>query len=248
MNLLIRTELQKLATVRTFKGVLAGAVAFTLVRFSMVVVNAGKIEAAPLGTGSSTRDLMSSAGTAALLFLVVGILSVSTEFRHGTIGWTFLATPNRWRVMAAKVTAVLIVSVAYAVAISAAVLGLIALLFAQRGIPFDTINSELAATMAGSVVGVPLYGVLGVGLGALIHNQIAALMIPLGYLLIVETLLPSYGLGKLMVWLPGGASAALARADMPGLLPMWAGGLLMAAYAALAVFAGGSALARRDVT
>ncbi|HEX2178498.1 MAG TPA: hypothetical protein VHL54_03115, partial [Actinomycetota bacterium] len=138
MNRLIGTELRKLATVRTFWGLLAGAVASTLVRFGMVVVNSGKIEAAPLGTGASTRDLMNSAGTGVLVILVVGILSVSTEVRHGTIGWTFLATPNRWRVMGAKVAAVLIVSLVYAVAITAAVLGLVSLLFARQGIPFDT--------------------------------------------------------------------------------------------------------------
>lgn len=93
-----------------------------------------------------------------------------------------------------------------------------------------------------------MYAVLGVGLGALLHNQVAALMIPLGYLLIVENLLPSFGLMKLVVWLPGGATASLARADLPGLLPMWAGGILLVAYAAAAVFAGGFVLARRDVT
>jgi ABC-2 type transport system permease protein len=248
MTRLIKTELRKLATVRTFKGIVVGAAVFTLVWFAMVVVNAGKIEAAPLGTGASTRDLMNSAGTGAILFLVLGILAVSTEIRHGTIGWTFLATPNRWRVMAAKVSAVLMVSAVYAIAISVLVIGLIALLFAQKGIPFDTINSELVAAMAGAVVGVPLYGILGVGMGALIHNQVAALLIPLAYLLVVETLLPSFGLMPLMVWLPGGASASLARADLPGLLPMWGGGLLMAAYAAAAVAAGGRALAGRDVT
>lgn len=248
MKRLIRAELRKLTTVRTSKGLIAGAVAFTLVRFVMVVVNAGKIESAPLGTGASTRSLLNSAGTGTLVFLVIGILAVSAEVRHGTIGWTFLATPSRWRVMAAKVAAVLIVSLVYAVTISGLVVAMTAVLFSQRGIPFDTVNAELAATMAGSVVGMPLYGILGVGMGALIHNQIAALMIPLAYLLIVETLIPSFGLMKLMTWLPGGATASLARADMPGLLPMWAGGLLLAAYAAAAVVAGGTALARRDVT
>lgn len=248
MKRVVWTELLKLATVRTFKGILAGAVMFTLVRFGTVVVNAGKIEAAPLGTGASTRDLINSVGSGALLFLVVGILSVSTEVRHGTIGWSFLATPNRWRVMGAKVVAVAIVSVAYVLAISALVVALTASLFAQRGIPLDTINPELAATMAGAMLAVPLYSVMGVGFGALIHNQIAALMIPLAYLMVLENLLPSYGLLKLMLWLPGGATASLARADLPGLLPMWAGGLLMAAYAAAAVVAGGRALTRRDVT
>jgi ABC-2 type transport system permease protein len=248
MTRLVRAELLKLQTIRTFKGVVGGAVIFSLIRFAMVVVNSGKIESAPLGTGASTRDLMLTAGAGAILLLVVGVLSVSTEVRHGTIVWTLLATPQRWRVLGAKVGAVAVVALTYLIAMSALILSLIAFLFSRRGIPFDTVNGELAATMAGSVIGIPLYAILGVGLGALIHNQIAALLIPLSWVLIVETLLPSFGLIRVMAWLPGGATAALARADLPGLLPAWAGALLMVAYAAAALAAGGLALGRRDLT
>lgn len=248
MRQLIRTELLKLATTRAFKGIVAGAFLFTIFRFVMVVESAGKIEAAPLGTAASTRDLMMTVGTGTILFLVIGILSVSTEVRHGTIGWTFLATPVRWRVLAAKVATVAIVALAYTLLVTGVVLGLTAALFAREGIPLDAVNRELVSAMAGAVVALPVYAVMGVGLGALIPDQIAALLIPLSWLLIVENLLPSYGLVGLVVWLPGGATAALARADLPGLLPVWGGALLLLAYAAGAVAAGGKLLARRDVT
>ena len=248
MMQLIRTELLKLRTIRTYKGIIAGAVLFTLFRLLMVVKSAGKIEAAPLGTAASTRDMMLTAGAGTILFLVVGILSVSTEVRYGTIGSTFLAAPNRWRVMAAKVAAVILVAVVYLAAVSILVAGLIAAVFAIQRVPLDTLNAELALVMAGVLVAMPLYGVIGVGMGALISNQLAALLIPLSWLLMVENLLPSFGLVRVLVWLPGGATAAMARSDLPGLLPPWGGALLLAIYAAAAVAIGGKALTGRDVT
>lgn len=248
MTQLIKTELLKLATIRTFKGLIAGSVAFTLLRFAMVVSSAGKIESSPLGTAASTQSLMLAAGSGTILFLVVGVLIVVTEYRHGTIGLTFLATPRRGMVVAAKVVTAAIVALAYLLAVSVLVLGLIVALFRSRNIPLDAINGELLALMGGVVVGMPLYAVMGVGLGALIRHHVAALMIPLAWFLIVETLLPSFGLTPILTWLPGGATAALARSNVPGLLPMWGGALLLVFYAAATSALGGWILARRDVT
>jgi ABC-2 type transport system permease protein len=248
MTQLIKTELLKLSTIRTFKGLIAGSVVFTLVRFAMVVSSAGKIENYPLGTAASTQSLMLTAGSGTILFLVVGVLIVVTEYRHGTIGLTFLSTPRRGMVMAAKVAAAAAVALAYLLAVTILVLGLIIALFSTRNIPLATINGELLALMGGVVIGMPLYAVMGVGCGALIRHHVAALMIPLAWFLIVETLLPSFGLTTILTWLPGGATAALARSNLPGLLPMWGGALLLAFYAAAISALGGWILARRDVT
>ena len=248
MTRLIKTELLKMWSIRTFKGLILGSVALALVRFTTVVASAGRIEAFPLGTAASTRSLLQAGGSGTILLLVVGVLIVVTEIRHGTIGLTFLTTPNRWQVVMAKVAAAAFVAVAYLLTISALLLGLIVLLFSQRGIPLDAVNGELVAGMVGIVIGMPLYAVLGVGLGALIRHHLAAIMIPLGWLLVVETLLPSFGLTRLLAWLPGGATAALARSDLPGILPMWGGGVLLGLYAAAAVLGGGAVLAKRDIT
>lgn len=51
-------------------------------------------------------------------------------------------------------------------------------------------------------------------------------------------------------WLPGGAAAVLTRSATyeGGLLPMWAGGLLFAAYGLAFAMAGTRFVLRRDVT
>lgn len=248
MNRLVKTELLKLTTVRTFAGILLAGMILTLIRFAIVVFSAGKAEASPLGTASSTRDLLLSVGSSTILLLIFGVLAVTTEIRHGTIGWTFLATPIRWRVVIAKLAAVAVSSLSYLIVVSLIVLGLTIGLFMRNGLPMDVIGGELLAALGGSALGTFLYAGLGVGLGAIIRHQVAALMIPLGWFIVVENLLPSFGLNRLYAWLPGGATAALARSDLPGLLPMWLGAVILAGYAVVAVVVGVGVLSTRDLT
>jgi hypothetical protein len=88
---------------------------------------------------------------------------------------------------------------------------------------------------------------MGVGIGALVPNQVAAVLLPVLWLLLFENLLPAYGLARLVPWLPGGAASALTRSELPGLLPMWAGGLLLLAYTLAFVLAGARRFSRLDI-
>ena len=46
--------------------------------------------------------LAGSAGIATLFALIYGVMLISGEYRHGTITWTFLATPRRAHVAELK--------------------------------------------------------------------------------------------------------------------------------------------------
>jgi ABC-type transport system involved in multi-copper enzyme maturation permease subunit len=248
MKRLIKTELLKLTTIRTFAGILLTGLILTLIRFTMVVVSAGKAETPALGTASSTRDLLMSIGSGTILLLLFGVLAVTTEIRHGTIGWTFLATPTRWRVLMAKLTAVVVSSLSYLIIVTLIVVGLSIGLLMREGLPVAAIGGELWAALGGAGLGTLLYATLGVGLGAIIRHQIAAVMVPLGWFMVVENLFPSFRLGPLYAWLPGGATAALARADLPGLLPMWLGAVVLTGYTVAAVVIGVRVISTRDLT
>ena len=50
-------------------------------------------------------DLLGIAGLSQLFTLVLGILAVSTEFRHGTITPSLLVVPDRTRLVLAKLAA-----------------------------------------------------------------------------------------------------------------------------------------------
>ena len=58
--------------------------------------------------------LIDLVGIASLLAIILGITIVTTEFRHGTITPTLLATPGRERVLAGKAIAGVLVAILFA--------------------------------------------------------------------------------------------------------------------------------------
>ena len=103
--------------------------------------------------------------------------------------------------------------------------------------------------LAGLAVAVALYAVLGTGLGALLRNQVAAVVVGLlwwsqGVERVLTGILHQPGLER---WLPMGAASAL-TAPGDGTLPMWAGALVFAAYGLGLALLGGRLVARRDLT
>jgi ABC-type transport system involved in multi-copper enzyme maturation permease subunit len=147
-----------------------------------------------------------------LFALIMGILIMTNEFRHGTAVGTFLVTPKRSTVLFAKIIAAafagLVVQIfSFLVAISA---GVIALGFYE---PHAPVTSELLWKIfrASALSGVVL-GVVGVGLGALVKNQIAAVTGAVIWTLIVEGLVVAFveSIGK---YLPAGAITGLVDLD-----------------------------------
>ncbi|MEV4381296.1 hypothetical protein [Streptosporangium sp. NPDC049644] len=108
---------------------------------------------------------------------------------------------------------------------------------------------RVPVVLLGSVLSVVLYGLLGVGLGALLRNQVAAVAVALAWFMYADYLLtmPLPGLGR---WLPTGAARALGGMNMRGgeLLPAWGGGLLFAGYVVVIVLAARALTLRRDIT
>jgi ABC-2 type transport system permease protein len=89
--------------------------------------------------------------------------------------------------------------------------------------------------------------VLGVGLGALVRNQVVAVAAGLVWMR-VEAIIPDAlqrpGLGR---WMPEGAASAL-TGPSAATLPMWAGGLVLAAYGVALALLGTRLVVRRDLT
>lgn len=244
---LIRAELGKLRTRSSLATVIAGAAAIVAL-LSSQILNSGRIGAPSLGTTANVRAMLSSVGVMSTVMLIIGIISVTSEFRHGTISTTFLVTPNRPRLMTAKTLAVGAVGVAVALGSVALVMGISVPLFMSRGVDFDLANPDLLLVLVGVLAGIPLFGVMGVGFGAIIRHQTAAIMIPLIWFQVVENALPSYGLRSMVKWLPSGATSALGRAEIPDLLPMWGGALLLTVYAVSILGVGLVRLDRADIS
>jgi hypothetical protein len=248
MTRLVRAELAKLRTIR-----LAFGVAATMAAFSVLTVVANVTSAGQQGNPQlSADDLPGLVGAPATLLsgaaLLLGILGMTGEFRHHTITQTFLTTPDRGRVVAAKLTAYALVGFAVAILGLAVTTAIAVPWMSAKGLSVSLFDGGLGRVLVGTLLAAGLSGLVGVGVGALIRNQVAAVVSVLVWVLVVEGLLVNLvntpGLGK---WLPSAAAAALTNPS-GGHLSSWAGGLLFAAYGLGFAVVGTRLVMRRDVT
>src|SRR5699024_11074130 len=109
-----------------------------------------------------------------LLALVLGILSMSGEFRHRTLTATLLATPRRGRLIAAKLVGLVLVVLLNAVVFTAgSVLGG-GIMLAVGDVSVFPDPAQLVGTLARMVLVLVLWGLMGFGLGVIIPNQVIA--------------------------------------------------------------------------
>jgi ABC-2 type transport system permease protein len=243
VNDLVAAEWLKLRTTRLLLGMVPAAVAISCAAVAGVVLSA---DAAQLVSSEGIRRSLSVTGAGAVLVLVLGILVSAGEHRHGTSVDTFLTTPQRHRVVGAKLAVAAGLGLGVGMLIAAASLGLAGLLYRTRGAGFPFGDAEVWLTFAGTLAYTTLFAVLGVAVGALVRNQVSAVGGALVWFAVVEhtlvNLVPSVGR-----WLPAGAGQAIVRTPLDGLLPQLAGAAVLALYAAVIAAVGIRLETTRDV-
>ncbi|HEX2274848.1 MAG TPA: hypothetical protein VHG90_13315 [Acidimicrobiales bacterium] len=250
MRNLLRAELLKLRTIRVTYGLLAGGAAMAALSVVAVILTAGREEGGPpLHTAEGVRNVFANGGSISVLTLVLGILVVTGELRHGTITQTFLITPSRSRVIGAKVVAMALVGLVFGAVASLVVLAIGLPWLAAEDASARLLSADVLLPLTAGLASSALFGVIGVGVGALIRNQVAAVVTALVWQFVLESalvgLLPAVG-----KWLPQGAARALSQETLAegSLLPAWAGGLVLLAYGVTFAAVGARLLVRRDVT
>ncbi len=265
MGRLIRAELVKFLTTRLWWGMaigvfLAGA-AFALL-FGLLFTGAfGEDSLQGMPTGDATQIANSvytgGIGVGYLLMLTIGVIQIGAEYRHHTITSTFLAEPHRVRVMLAKVVALLVIGAGYGlVSLAGSVLVGASVLVARGEEAFP--SGDVARTLALSLLVLGLWALIGLGIGILIPNQVAALLIGVGVAWIVEPLLGlalrafEFGRDHIAPFMPSEATNAVIDAvtQTPGQerLEWWAGALTLTAWAAVLAGVGTLLTTRRDVS
>lgn len=246
----VRSEWIKLRTVRMNLVLFVIAVVFPVV-VCILVASLGDItdlkvsDVAGLVTGTSV--------VTALLLGVVGAVSISAEFAHGTIRPTFAATPRRMRVLIAKaiVTAVfaavaeaLVVVFCYVVSSAIAT---------SRGASLSLSDEpEARAALIGIVVFAVIVSLLGFGLGMVIRNTPAAVAVLILWPLVVENIifliLSAAGVDDPQKFLPYVSGFGLGNPDAasPDGLGRVAGGVYFAVVTAVVAAAGAIITTRRD--
>ncbi len=244
MSRLVSSELLKLRTARTFWGFAAAILGLVL------LITVLGLALGDLNSENSVRSQLSTAAGTALLVLVLGVVFGAGEYRHGTIAWTLLVTPDRVRAVTAK---------ALASGIAGLVLGLVvAAVTAGIAVPWLSVEDslrlsggELAALFLGGVLLTMLSGALGAGVGLLLRNQVAGVVLLLVVVFIVDPAVSAvaegyakYSLSGLVTALSGGPAEDVSGDE---LLPFGVAALIWAAYTAVIVAAAAAITARRDI-
>jgi ABC-2 type transport system permease protein len=107
--------------------------------------------------------------------IVLGAIAAAGEYRHRTISQRFLASPERRRVLLAKLATYALVAVGTAVAVTAVASVLGEAVASSKGYTLDLGDGGLRMT-AGIVVGTLLAGVLGVVVGSITRNPTTAMV------------------------------------------------------------------------
>ena len=173
-------------------------------------------------------------------------MAITSEFRHGTIRSTFLVTPRRSRVIAAKVVASLLMGIVFGLVAISISFGVGYAILTGRGIDFALDTGHVVLLVVGTVSMTALWAAMGVGIGAVVRNQVFAVIGVIVWALLVDlirALLPDVGR-----FTPVGASDSVTAGFADYLLAPALGALLLAAYALVVVAAGATLVARRDVT
>jgi ABC-2 type transport system permease protein len=239
----LRAELLKQRSTRTSLGLLLGLLALVLLA---VLLHALSLPADQLA-GPSDQVLVFAWGTLGALFAgLLGAIAITGEIRHGTIRPTFLVTPRRGSVVEAKIAASALVGVGFGLIAEALAIAVGSAALAGRGIDIKLDRGDIALLLVGGMSAAALWAVIGVGIGAVLRNQVATLVGICAWLLVVENLLTSFvpDAGK---FAPGTAGTAITGENSDALLDPALGALLLAAYAAAAAFGGWIATVRRDV-
>jgi ABC-2 type transport system permease protein len=280
---LIKAEVRKLRTVWSTYVLGAIVVALDLLfgfalSFASRRGSAGKV---PHGSSVWFTQVFSVLDNSRLLALILGVLVVTGEYRHKTVTPTYLAEPRRGRVIVAKlgtsfggglvlgVLTMLTGLLLGFILVAAQVHSCLTLAGVQQGMSQATCAAQqgtyFTATAGelwhawwqigpGVMLGTGLFAIYGVGLGALLKNQVVAIVVALIFTLVVEGIVGAVwpAIGE---YLPGMAATALEDAGRttlsgspPLLLPWWGGALMLLIYGTVLSVVGTLTTLRSDIT
>jgi ABC-2 type transport system permease protein len=165
---LLRAELIKLRTTRTFVVLTAAALAISL----LVVVLTTTLQ--DEWTEDDARDLFATDFTG-LFILLLGVMGMAGEWRHRTITSTVLAAPRRLRLLSAKTISYAVAGIAISLIVTVTIMAIGILILSARDLPTVGLG-DLADGLWRNLVVAAYLGALGVCIGGLIRNQIVAIV------------------------------------------------------------------------
>jgi ABC-2 type transport system permease protein len=238
---LLRAELLGLRTTRTFAALVGSALVLSLL---VVVLTA------LLGEDLTKDDVRSlfTNDFVGVFILLLGVIGMAGEWRHRTIATTVLAAPDRARLLTAKALSYAVAGAVLSLVVTAAMMAIGSLILSSRGEVTLGVG-DLADLLWRDVALAALFGALGVCVGGLVRNQVAAIVGLLVFAFVLEptvlALAPHVGRFGPTVGAPAGMLGTDTGDDV---LAAGVALLVMVGWVALAYAAAAAVFRRVDLT
>jgi ABC-2 type transport system permease protein len=280
---LIRSEILKLRTTNVWWAMLLGLAALTALAITTnifqtiaILDNPAAFENPGDGDASnrqneqlaavadSTTQLVTNVYTSgqffgSLLVMIFGIFIITNEYRHKTATATFLATPRRMQVIAAKLVTAIFWGAVFCLVTALLAIPVGAAFFSSRDVGLELGNPDVIKALLLNALAFGIWAIFGLGLGTLLKNQVwsvvVALVLYFGQLVVnvvlvvLATQFEQAWILDVVNWLPGGASAVMVSpTQLPDTPPWWAGALTLLGYGVVAAGVGTLVTTRRDIS
>ena len=246
MSVLLRAEARKALATPTIWWLLLGTVAIGIagtVAPLVVVEN----DAAHLLTDRTLQQAMHGAAAGVILVVVAGIIGMAGDWRFGQASQTFLTTPQRRRIVAARTVTYMAVGAVFGTAAVAACTVTAWFWYRANDVALPLERSAVWLTLVGCLAVAVLFGALGIAVGAIARNQMVAIVGAMAWLVVVEPILFAAS-STVFRWLPGMASISLRRQPAEGLLSPGTAAAVLVGVIAVALAVGTRLVERDDVT
>jgi ABC-2 type transport system permease protein len=250
---LIRAEFRKLTTTQVWFWMLLTCTGLT----ALGVVTQIASTQEDFELQRNLHDILISATAAATYvpLFVLGVLAVTTEYRYQTITPTVLATPSRWTLITAKLITYVLVGAAYALICLLVELAIALPWLSARHV--DVALGENKGPLLSVFIVLTMFALVGLGVGALVRNQIVAVSVGVIFILILDRLIVLIPGVKYVYpyMLSGAVGAIVERAHSENrvinkvhLLSPAGGTAVLLAWALLTAVVGAGITMNRDIT
>lgn len=237
---------------------------FTLIAFILagigfsVLFAAGQVShwgsnQSEIGFNATTPTLTGVVMLGELIIVVLGALTITSEYGTGMISTSLTVMPRRLVLYVAKAIVFTAVMLAISLPTSFAAYFAGQAIFATKHANSTLSDPNVLRAVLLAALVVPLFGLLALGLGAIVRHTAGAITSLLGLIFLLPLLaqaLPTSWYQDIARWLPGGEALhpiiQTGPVHQPYLFGPWGEFAVFAGWAAVALIVGGWLLHRRD--
>ena len=249
----LRSEFTKIRSVRSTYWTLIALVVVTIGIGALACVGAVS-RGADHGPGfDGTQRSLAGLILGQLIIVVLGALTVTSEYSTGMIRTSLTVQPRRGTLLAAKGLVFFLVSFITGLIASFASFFVGQAILSSKHLDVTLGDPNVLRAVIGGALFLAVCGMLAFGLGTLLRHTAAAITASIGLLFVLFVLinfLPSSWQNHVDKWIPFNAGSQIwSTVPVHGNPPMfspWTGFAVFAGYAVIAIVAGAVAFRKRD--